>query len=585
MGQGQSCANLNEFSNACEMHKCMKKVSGLASNSASPTDTWILSFNPDTKYDNYSIKNGFLKFFIDPSSLPNNYNYLHILKGLKYEIKIYKDIVRPLIDLSICPNFIKYLGSGEQCSYDSMVKMLENHTTDKNTGMLKSRVEVERSFRLNVQYMYSLKQGRPSINAGSSQFNLPDYRTLVNEGMKDANEYKYDLLVNEAISSDAYTLQDFLEMLNPGGMNRNPKRLSRQNWSLIFQVIIACYAMALSKMTHNDLHFGNIYIEPYSKPLNYILGPKHDIYSIDIGMKAMLYDFDRAYSERIGTNVMNDNYFAGFSQSNEIIPVRDMVKIFGYIYMYVGDTDKEAIQEIVTKPGHGKWLADVYTHGTFLQDPYAPKNPVTGKNHALKDIDYRTHCNTADRILENIASITNTKVTSNKRYILADTKNLYICIPEYFDVNGKITGYTAAAQYSYGKQGRELYREYKELYDKSQDEKETIAKEVKEKCIKIIEQKDVEYSNKLTELSAREQKLVAEANDVIALKDKEIARVIKMKDEEIAQVIKMKDEEIRLKDEEIDNLTLEIFKGDLSQNEIMFEEDTSMGFDEVSMDF
>ena len=56
--------------NLCNnIYKGIKNISGLKSNSASPTDTWILNFNPDVTYDNIHIKTCFLKIFIDQKDL------------------------------------------------------------------------------------------------------------------------------------------------------------------------------------------------------------------------------------------------------------------------------------------------------------------------------------------------------------------------------------------------------------------------------------------------------------------------------------------------------------------------------------
>jgi hypothetical protein len=65
MGATQSCQDLKEFDNACEMHACVTNVTGLESKSASPSDTWLLEFQPDTKYDNKPCHYGFLKWWIN----------------------------------------------------------------------------------------------------------------------------------------------------------------------------------------------------------------------------------------------------------------------------------------------------------------------------------------------------------------------------------------------------------------------------------------------------------------------------------------------------------------------------------------
>lgn len=444
MGQNQSCNQLNEFGNACEMHNCIEKVVGLKSNSASPTDTWILSFKDDTKYEDTPINKGFLKFFIDPGTLPDDYARLHTLKGLIYEIRVYKDVIRPLVDLKICPNFIRYLGSATSCSYDSMIKILENNTYLGNTPMLKQKDALEQSFQDNFNHMYMVQSGRNSINTDL----LPDSQSNV-----EAKNYKYSLLVNETIKPDTFTLGDLLVMIAKSG-----KKLERGEWCAIFQVIIACYAMSLSKMGHNDLHPGNIYIEPYSSRINYILGSRMNVYSIKCGVIAKIYDFDRSYSNRLGNNPLLEPQYGlrRYSQSNQFIPNRDMVKIFGYIYNVVGDEDKLKIIGIVSKIEGIDLLKNVYSSGNFLRNPDNNNNPLTSQ-------EYELNFNTTEEILSNVASYTKSKVRNNQDItsVLMDVDNLNICVPQFFGPDGKIIGHSIAKQFAYHHQKRELSRQYK----------------------------------------------------------------------------------------------------------------------------
>ena len=57
--------NINENFNVCKISSIINKIKGLESNSASPTDTWIIYFNDDITYDNKPITSGFLKIFIE----------------------------------------------------------------------------------------------------------------------------------------------------------------------------------------------------------------------------------------------------------------------------------------------------------------------------------------------------------------------------------------------------------------------------------------------------------------------------------------------------------------------------------------
>ena len=124
---------LDENTNVCDIKDCIKKIKGLQSNSASPTDSWIVDFKENTYYQSDKIYSGFLKIFINPESAKKfKYEYKNLL-SLDYELRVYKDIIRPLVDLNICTNFVKYLAGGSNCTYNNLFEMLNDHIyTNKN---------------------------------------------------------------------------------------------------------------------------------------------------------------------------------------------------------------------------------------------------------------------------------------------------------------------------------------------------------------------------------------------------------------------------------------------------------------------
>lgn len=429
MGQGQSCSELNEFKNACEMYNCVNDVNGLSSNSASPTDTWIVTFESGTRYEEEYIHKGFIKFFIDPGMLPPTYGSMDILNSLKYEIQIYRDIVRPLIDQQICPNFVRYLGSGANCNFDSMMNILEGKTKSLD-GYLKNRDELERSFALNVHYMRNTIPDRPSINKNTD----PKH---VTQAMIDISKtLTYNLLVNKPFSPGTGNLSEWFE-----NNLRHGQRMTKLHWGVVFQAIAGCYALSLSKTVHNDLHHGNVWIEQHSNPINYIIGQERKGYSVRVGYKALIYDFDRAYCTRIGHNSILENFsIKNASQSNEFIPNKDMVKFFAYLYLGpLVERDKLIILDILSKPGNSQWLSSVYKskNGTFLQKP---------NGYAVTAQEFETRLNSAEHILKRVGELSQAEVL-DKNEILNDVENLYVCIPQIFNSSGKVSITTKSHDY------------------------------------------------------------------------------------------------------------------------------------------
>ena len=131
---GSSCSNLSELNNACYISNCTESVRGLSSNSASPSDTWVLRLKQGVHYESERITSAFMKFWVSPETaallsnaplLAGATTQLNALRGLDYELRVYRDVIRPLVDADICPHFIRYLGSGWKCRLSNLASSLD----------------------------------------------------------------------------------------------------------------------------------------------------------------------------------------------------------------------------------------------------------------------------------------------------------------------------------------------------------------------------------------------------------------------------------------------------------------------------
>ena len=94
--------NLNKNFNLCNLGEYSDNVKGLSNNSASPTDTWIITFKNNITFEDIPIKRAFLKIFIDTTlSVTKTPSKL----ALNYELSIYNTIINKLVLYNICPNF------------------------------------------------------------------------------------------------------------------------------------------------------------------------------------------------------------------------------------------------------------------------------------------------------------------------------------------------------------------------------------------------------------------------------------------------------------------------------------------------
>ena len=318
------CQNLEKYrEQACPIFKCLKGLRGLKGNSASPTDTWILDFKAGTMYGKQPLNKAFMKWWITPRTVTGVGKELMLLfQGLDYETKVYSDVVRPLIDDKICPNFVRFLASGNGCNYSEM----ENMLTLGATPMVYHDVAMRRLAR-NLTFIRFGDQApvirnktvkRPDINNAAKVDFSQKIMKSVAENM--VGKWGYNILINEAV--DAQTFDEF-EDANKSNL--------REFWPVVFQVIVGCYAMSLSRMTHNDIHTGNVWVEKRSSmaPLAYRIDGK--VYVLNTRYMAKIYDFDRSYVKRLGNNPLCGSKDAIYSnQTNEFISIKDMVKFWKY---------------------------------------------------------------------------------------------------------------------------------------------------------------------------------------------------------------------------------------------------------------
>ena len=427
MGQQQSCENLDKDLSACEIHNCVDKVQGLASNSASPSDTWVLSFKDGTKYEDTPIEQGFLKFFIEPEGV-NTLYYADPLNALKYEMEIYRDVIRPLVDRKICPNFIRYLANGEDCTYDSLFEILKGHTHASNNPSVKlSDEDLANNLAVNIWHVATMSGGRPSINNKCKIMNKQS-EPLV-------KKLKFAFLVNEAVSSDTRTFRDWFRQVSS-----SQRELLPSEWSVIFQIMIACYAMSLTKTVHNDLHDSNIWVQPYDKPLKYVIGSEKGTYgyNVDVGEKVMIYDFDRAYSVRVGENpILKNPGIQKNSQTNEYIPNKDALKILTYVYDELVPSDQAKILDCIARKNDTEFVKNdrgitakhVYEEGDeFLLVPKDIKKTgrlLASDYRPLETREYSELFLPIHEIVYNFGNLTETE--TGLENLGQDMDNLYFC--------------------------------------------------------------------------------------------------------------------------------------------------------------
>ena len=331
-------------------------VVGLKSKNASPTDIWVLNFKGEELFEGNVLESVVMKFWLYPPTREDMYS---LIGGLNYEIQVYKQIKR-LIDKNICGSFVKYITSG-YCT---------GNTLQSFPGVVKS------NFNRNATFMDEGYEERPSVNT-----NFKDVLTL-SKNSKNKTEYQdysyrnFGVLCTEALHGGSFDTY-----IEKNGYNDN-------SYSIIFQVLCACFAMANNGITHNDLHTGNILLTEISPTTIYYKFSNGLTLGLSVGIKAKIFDFDRSFSKSLGNNpILEDTLCISHSQKNRTLPNLDMVKFIAYLVNECAGTQEKKREMISLISQDRKVKVNILKlfeedQGCFL------RHIKSGKKVAIPDEEY-----------------------------------------------------------------------------------------------------------------------------------------------------------------------------------------------------
>jgi len=400
---------INSNISACKISDLVEETTGIQGDTASASDIWFLKLKQPINYDNNDIKDLFLKYTIDTKELNYITDYLNIdlkesdidiksffnynmnqLNAVEYEMKVYNDIIKQLIDNNICPNFVKCISVGNSCSYNDLLNILTNNdgtlidSDGKKIPDCVSELLLIRNlgFIINKSCYKRKNIKRPAINNFNKvNFNNEKYSSIncdKNDNgdecslyrlNKNKNEFlknlKFKFIINEKINNPI-TLDQLVNNINKGDIV-----FDDDVWFTLLQVAIGCYTLSLSKTAHNDLHLKNILIQQdhNKQEYKYIIGDNKNILAIkkEPKYKALIYDFDKSYSEQLCKNYdLND--LNKYSIDNKVIENRDLVKVLVYVYSIIKDEEiKEKILKCFCKDEHLDWGRNNLNYNWYLQ--------------------------------------------------------------------------------------------------------------------------------------------------------------------------------------------------------------------------
>ena len=353
-----------------------------------PSDRWLLTFIDNTTYEGAPIGQAFLKYWVSTKSASTLKT-----RALDYERWTYKHVIRKIVDSNICPNFVRYLTSAKNCTYNNIREIAEKSGTDPEIDE-----KLTRKILLKLLGIQRLEDNRQDLT--------DHVKTL-----------GFTLLITEFRTSDSF--HALMYRLSPTSII--PQRI----WTLMFQVCAACYAMTLAGVAHNDLHSNNILCEKIKKPqiVTYII--EDQTYTFSITEVARVFDFDRSYVKRLQPNMLLEGELCeSFGSCNTIVPTRDFVNFVGYVYRYYYNDD--LLHMIAPKTEHRALFRQVYCQGTRMQ-----RLDNTGKLEPLAESEYE-HTNSLPDMLAFIYG----KLTKTTE--LSDAGHVYNCSENMFEPDGTI---------------------------------------------------------------------------------------------------------------------------------------------------
>lgn len=246
----------------CDVSSHFADAELIRKNSASPTEVLFAKLRKaKTRIS--------IKLFLDTTNKPGLIpeDTLAQVEGLKYEVKVYRDIVSRILKGNYSPNFVGYIGYGK-CSMASLKYLLTDYEYSTITR--------------NFQNIYPELRGTTISEA--------PLRYLVTE---KAGSGKKD--------RDVFNLYS---IINSGKLSEEEKK------QIFFQIIYSVAVMQQFRLVHNDMHPRNILVAERKKPVDWYYKIGSRIYHVKSKYIPYLFDWDFAYCGALGPNPKIDiNYF------------------------------------------------------------------------------------------------------------------------------------------------------------------------------------------------------------------------------------------------------------------------------------
>jgi hypothetical protein len=356
---------INNYMDYNFLNTHLTNIKGLKSKTASPSDAWLLEFDESSP-----IRTAFAKIFIIPneklyetlsSFYKGNAEYIYrnivAMNAIEYESRVYQQ-TNELLMGNISPSFVYSYGTIRDIPFNNMVGLLENRTSREL--VLET---AEQSLIVNTYYMMLNLRGRPEVQTSYMNYSKVEAVIFNEEVIQLIRQLDFGMIILEEMDTDL-TVGTY--------MNYRPN--FEELYKITFQVACACYAMYLAGIIHNDIHAGNVFLKRYDTPVILMYIIDENIYTIETYYVAKIFDFDRAFSIRLGDNNMLDGKLCErVSQCNILLEPKDFIKFMCYVSSVLSpEIEMQYIYMMAKNILGEKLITDAYRkyEGCFLQTEY-----------------------------------------------------------------------------------------------------------------------------------------------------------------------------------------------------------------------
>lgn len=234
-------------------------------------------------------------FIISPEECygPEKYgkSLLDFTKSYKYEADMYKYIFENIISTNQSPNFIGFVGYAE-CKLD------KDNIPDFMINKLFARI---------ADYEAHNKLKKQCVNTDNLRVGM-----LITQKPKNVQALQFSQFFTN------YTLPNREAIIRP----------------ILFQLFYAIYIFQQHKITHNDLHDGNILVETLDEPVNLRYKIGDYIFNIRTNHKVYIFDWDLSYREPIKNDRLENIYCGMFAMCNVFDEYKDVEFIISLLKEY-----------------------------------------------------------------------------------------------------------------------------------------------------------------------------------------------------------------------------------------------------------